>query len=58
MKNRATIRMGAAEWSTTVRGENGEPIRFDFRAMAEKDRKQFIVMFVRMFREAQVAAAA
>jgi hypothetical protein len=50
--------MGAAEWSTTVRGENGEPIRFDFRAMAEKDRKQFIVMFVRMFREAQVAAAA
>ena len=57
MKNKAVIRMGATDWSTTVRGADGKPIRFDFRKMLEKDRKQFIITFVRMFREAGLAAA-
>lgn len=56
MKNRATIRMGATDWSTTVRGANGEPVRFDFRTMTKEARRQFIIMFVRTFREAGLAA--
>jgi hypothetical protein len=52
VKNRATIKLTAAEWSTTVRGDDGQPIRFDHRTMSAKENKNFVVMFVRMFREA------
>jgi hypothetical protein len=58
LKNKATIRMGATDWSVTVRGADGQPIRFDFRKMREFDRKQFIITFVRMFREAGLQQAA
>lgn len=57
MKNKATIRLSAADWSTTVRGADGKPIRFDHRQMDTKENKNFIVTFVRMFREAGLVAA-
>lgn len=56
MKYKAVIKLTAADWSTTVRGADGKPIRFDHRKMTQKDNKQFIVTFVRMFREAGLAA--
>jgi hypothetical protein len=58
MKDKAIIRMGATDWSVTVRGADGAPIKFDFRKMQEKDRKNFVVTFVRMFREAGLPIAA
>lgn len=49
--------MGASSWSTTVRGADGKPIEFDHRKMRVQENKQFIITFVRMFREAGLAAA-
>lgn len=41
MKANITIRMGAAHWDCTVKGNDGSTLHFDFRKMDRKQRSDF-----------------
>lgn len=56
-KPNIVIRMGAAEWSTTV-FSHGKPTTFDMRKMDKPTLRQFIFAVVKTYREHQVITRA
>lgn len=51
MKNRVTIRMGAAHNDVTVRGPDGTPTTFDRNTMSKKENSDFHREFMNAFRK-------
>jgi hypothetical protein len=52
MKNRVTIHMGASRFDVTVRGADGQPVKYDLYNMDRDGRKRFHREFMKAYRAA------